>query len=104
MAFRKPAEPATMAHMTSYEPDPETAKIFARYKQAAEVIKRDRPRVLAAAEEAIRDGATNPQLAALTGMTDQTFRNIATRIGVDNRVKPPTVGAEAEARRAQQAD
>jgi hypothetical protein len=84
----------------SYEPDPATAKLFARYKQAAEIIRNDKKRVLAAAEEAIRNqAATSPELAALTGMSGQTFRTLAEKIGVDIRVKPPTTGPEAEARR-----
>jgi hypothetical protein len=85
----------------SYEPDPETAKLFATYKQAAEIVKRDKKRVLAAAEAAIRDHrATSPELVSLTGMSGQTFRTMAERLGVEIRVKPPTVGAEAEAKRA----
>ncbi len=89
-----------MAIMSPYEPDPKTAKLFARYKQAAEVIKHDKKPVLAAAEDAIRQGASSPELAALTGMSGQTFRTLAEKIGVDIRVKPPTVGPEAQARRA----
>ena len=85
----------------SYEPDPATAKLFARYKQAAEIIKNDKPHVLKAAEAAIRDHhASSPELAKLTGMSGQTFRTMAERLGVDIRTKPPTTGPEAEARRA----
>lgn len=87
----------------SYEPDPKTAKLFARYKQAAEVIRTEKRPVLKAAEDAIRQGATSPELASLTGMSGQTFRTLAEKIGVDIRTKPPTVGPEAEARRAQAA-
>lgn len=90
----------TMTPMSSYEPDPATAKLFAQHKTAAQTVKRTRKPVMAAAEEAIRAGATNQELAELTGMTDETFRKLAERIGVDNRQKAPTVGREAEQRRA----
>lgn len=86
--------------MTSYEPDPKTAKLFARHKQATETIRDTKKDVTAALEDAIRQGATSPQLSALTGMSTQTIRNIAERIGVDIRLKAPTVGREVEARRA----
>lgn len=90
-----------MAIMSDYEPDPETAKLFARYKQAAEIIKNDKPDVLKAAEAAIRDHrASSPELAKLTGMSGQTFRTMAERLGVDIRTKPPTTGPKAEAQRA----
>ena len=85
--------------MTSYEPDPKTAKLFARHKQATETLKETKKPVAAAVEEAIRRGATSPQLAALTGLSTQAIRNAAERIGVDIRVKAPTVGPEAEARK-----
>lgn len=86
--------------MSSYEPDPKTAKLFARHKQATETIRDTKKPVAEAVEDAIRNGATSPQLAKLTGMSTQAIRNIAERIGVDIRVKAPTVGPEAEARRA----
>jgi hypothetical protein len=86
--------------MSSYEPDPKTAKLFARHKQATETLRDTKKPVAEAVEDAIRQGATSPQLAALTGMTTQTIRNIAERLGIDIRVKAPTVGREAEALRA----
>ncbi|MFE2407033.1 hypothetical protein ACFXDE_01680 [Kitasatospora sp. NPDC059408] len=85
--------------MTAYEPDPQTAKLFAQHKTAAQIVKRTRKPVLAAAEAAVRAGATNQQLAELTGMSDETFRKLAERIGVDNRQKAPTVGREVEAKK-----
>jgi nucleotide-binding universal stress UspA family protein len=91
------ATSATIAAM-AYEPDPATAKLFARHKQAAQTIKETREPVLEAAEQAIRQGATNPELAKLTGMSGETFRKLAEKLGVDNRVKLPTVGPEAAAR------
>lgn len=89
-----------MTPMSSYEPDPKTAKLFARHKQATETIRDTKKDVTSALEDAIRQGATSPQLSALTGMSTQTIRNIAERIGVDIRVKAPTVGREVEAKRA----
>lgn len=89
-----------MAHMTSYEPDPKTAQIFARYKRAHETERELKPGMRDAAANAIRAGASNQELAALTDLTSEFFRKLAIEIGVDNRRKAPTVGREAEARRA----
>jgi hypothetical protein len=86
--------------MTSYEPDPKTAQLFTRYKRAVETERDLKPQVREASEEAIRAGASNQELAALTGLTAEYFRKIATAIGVDNRRRAPTVGREVEARRA----
>lgn len=85
--------------MTSYEPDTKTAGLFARYKRAYETERDLKPEMRTAAEEAIRDGASNQELAALTGLTPEYFRKIATAIGVDNRRRAPTVGREVEARK-----
>lgn len=100
VAFRVATKSETIGAMTTYEPDPQTAKLFAQHKTAAQTVKRTRKPVLTAAEDAIRAGATNQQLAELTGMSDETFRKLAEKIGVDNRQKAPTVGREVEARRA----
>jgi hypothetical protein len=83
----------------TYEPDTDDAQLFARHKKAQQTIKETRKPVREAAERAIRAGATNQELAALTGLTAETFRTLAEKIGVDNRQKAPTVGAEAAARR-----
>jgi hypothetical protein len=89
-----------MTHMTAYEPDPKTGQLFANYKRAYEAERKLKPQVREAAEAAIRAGASNQELAALTGLTSEFFRKIATDIGVDNRRKAPTVGREVEAKRA----
>lgn len=89
-----------MATMTSYEPDPKTAQIFARYKRAHEAERELKPGMRTAAATAIRDGASNQELAALTDLTPEFFRKLAIEIGVDNRRKAPTVGREADAKRA----
>jgi hypothetical protein len=86
--------------MTSYEPDAKTAQLFARYKRAVETERDLKPDMRAAAEEAVRAGASNQELAALTGLTSEYFRKLAEKIGVDNRRRAPTVGAEAAARKA----
>ncbi|MDH6141126.1 hypothetical protein P3T35_003139 [Kitasatospora sp. GP30] len=90
--------------MTSYDPDTKTAQLFTRYKRAVETERELKPQVRDAAEEAIRAGASNQELAALTGLTAEFFRKIATAIGADNRRRVPTVGAEAEARLAAKAE
>ncbi|MGW2371758.1 hypothetical protein [Kitasatospora sp. NPDC001683] len=89
----------TMTGMTSYEPDPATAKTFASYKRAYEAERDLKPKMRQQAEEAIRAGASNQELAALTGLTPEYFRKLATAIGVDNRRRAPTVGREVEAAR-----
>lgn len=86
--------------MSSYEPDPDTARLFTRHKQAAKTLKDTKKPVTEAVERAIRQGATSPELAEMTGLSGQTIRNIAEKIGVDIRLKPPTVGREVEAKRA----
>lgn len=86
--------------MSSYEPDTKDAALFAKHKAARKVIKDTRAPVMSAAERAIRGGATNQELAEWTGLTAENFRKLAETLGIDNRVKAPTVGREAEARRA----
>lgn len=88
-----------MYAMTSYEPGPRAAQLFARYKRAHQTERELKPDMREAAMEAIRAGASNQELAALTDLTPEFFRKIAIEIGVDNRRKAPTVGREAEARR-----
>jgi hypothetical protein len=81
----------------TYEPDTDDAQLFTRHKRARQTIKETRAPVMAAAERAIRAGASNQELAALTGLTPETFRTLAEKIGVDNRRRAPTVGREVEA-------
>jgi hypothetical protein len=88
-----------MTDMTSYEPDPATAKIFTSYKRAYEAERDLKPKMREMAEVAIRAGASNQELAALTGLTSEYFRKLAASIGVDNRRRAPTVGREVEAAR-----
>lgn len=93
----------TMTPMTGYEPDTKTTQLFSRYKKAYETERDLKPQIREAAETAIRAGASNQELAALTGLTPEFFRKIATAIGADNRRRAPTVGAEAQARLAAKA-
>jgi hypothetical protein len=99
MAFPMANKRETMTDMTSYEPDPTAAKTFASYKRAYEAERDLKPTMREAAEQAIRAGASNQQLAKLTGLTSEYFRKLAERIGVDNRRRAPTVGREVEAAR-----
>ena len=106
MAYPLATTRETMTPMTSHEPDPaytpdtDTAQLFARYKRTLETERTLKPKVREAAEHAIRAGASNQELAALTGMTPEYFRKLATAIGVDNRRRAPTVGREVEAQKA----
>ena len=86
--------------MSSYEPDPKDAALFAKHRAARKVIKDTRKPVMEAAERAVRGGATNQELAEWTGLTAENFRKLAESLGVNNRVKAPTVGREVEAKRA----
>ncbi|MFF0409146.1 hypothetical protein ACFYUY_01755 [Kitasatospora sp. NPDC004745] len=99
VAFPVANKHETMTRMTSYEPDPSAAKTFASYKKAYEAERDLKPRMKEVAEGAIRTGASNQELAALTGLTPEYFRKLAAAIGVDNRRRAPTVGREVEAAR-----
>lgn len=103
LAFRL-AKSACDHGLMTYEPDTDETQLFARHKRARQTIKETRKPVMEAAERAIRAGATNQRLAELTGLTAETFRTLAEKIGVDNRAKAPTVGREAQARRASASD
>lgn len=103
LAFRVAKTVCDHSPMTAYEPDPTDTKLFARHKQARDTIRTTRKPLREASIRALRDGATNQELAALTGLTPEHFRKLAEEIGVDNRQKPPTVGREAEAAKARTA-
>lgn len=91
LAFRLAIEACDHAPMT-YEPTTEDAQLFARHKRARDTIKATRKPVMEAAERAMRDGASNQQLAEMTGLTAETFRTLADKLGIDNRQRLPTVG------------
>lgn len=88
---------ATMTPMTStYEPDDEATRLYARYKRARDTEAELKDPVRQQAEKDLRAGATVGQLAKLTGLTPEYFRRIARTIGVE-RKRPPTVGKLAAA-------
>ncbi|MFE9735444.1 GIY-YIG nuclease family protein [Streptomyces sp. NPDC005863] len=75
------------------------AELYAKYRKALEERRALEPQIKAIAARALREGAPVGQLAKLTGMTPEVFRRIARTEGVQRR-REPTVGREAEAKRA----
>lgn len=82
---------------SDYTPDEREAQTFARFKRANDTAKELLPEVKELAAGALQRGASVGQLAKLTGLTDELFRRIARAEGVE-RLRPPTVGREVEAR------
>lgn len=74
-----------------YNPPPDDADTFARYKTAYEAERALKPGMLESADRALQGGATVGQLAAWTGLTPEVFRRRARVLGVE-RKRPPTVG------------
>lgn len=82
----------------TYEPDEETAALFARYRRAKELEETLRPQVKERAIREMRDAdATVGALHRLTGMTDEVFRRLARENDIDRR-REPTVGKDAPKR------
>lgn len=93
----KPTTCATMTPMASnYTPNDDVAKLFARYKRHYEGERALKPEMIEMAKRELHAGASNSDLAKLTGLTDEFFRRIARAEGIQ-RKRPPTVGKEAEA-------
>jgi len=87
--------------MTSdYTPGEEATRLYARHKRFHEGALELRDRVKEQAAKDLLNGATPAQLAKLTGLSDEFFRRIARSVGAE-RKRPPTVGREVEAKRAQ---
>lgn len=83
---------------TDYEPDEDTAALFARYKRAYMTEKQLRPLIKKVAPGEMRDkGATVGRLAELTGLTDEVFRRIGRANDIE-RLREPTVGKDAKAK------
>jgi hypothetical protein len=83
-----------MSSMATYRPtDAERAALFARYKRAKTVIADFDELVKEAAVEEMHAGATTRQLAEVTGLSEETLRQLARGAGVA-RKRPPTVGRE----------
>lgn len=80
---------------TDYEPDEETAALFAQYKRARATERKLLPLVKKAAPAEMRKGATVGLLAELTGLTDEVFRRIG-RANEIERLRKPTVGKDAK--------
>lgn len=95
VAFTMAVRRETIGPMTT---DADDDRALARYKRARATVRELEPEMREIAKRRLRAGATNKQLAEDTGLTPEFFRKLARDIGADNRVKPPTVGPEAEAR------
>lgn len=80
---------------TSYQPDDDTAALYASYKRHLEAERELRDQVREAATRDLKAGAGVGDLAKLTGMTPEVFRRIARAEGIERR-RAPTVGREAE--------
>lgn len=74
----------------TYTPEPDTTRLFARYKHARETEIKLRDEVRAAAATELLAGASVGQLAKATGLTPEYFRRIAREHGVELK-RPPTV-------------
>lgn len=80
---------------TDYEPDEETAALYARYKRARALEKQLLPLVKKSAPDEMRKGATVSRLAELTGLTDEVFRRLGRAHEIE-RLREPTVGKDAK--------
>ena len=81
----------TMPRMasSSYTPPEHAADLFAEYRAAVETARRLKPQVRQVAEEELRRGVTAGQLAHATGETDEVYRRLARRLGIEQK-RPPT--------------
>lgn len=86
-----------------WTPDDEAERLYGRYKRALETERELKDPVREQATRDLKAGASVTQLAKLTGMTPEVFRRIARAEGVE-RKREPTVGREAEAKKAQTGD
>lgn len=84
------------AMATDYEPDPDAAEVFARYKAHYEGERALKPEMREYAAQELKAGATVGQLAKATGLTPEVFRRMARDLGVE-RLRPPTVSKLAKA-------
>lgn len=89
-----------MTPMSTWSPDDETARLYARYKRALETERELRDQVKAQAGADLLAGAKVAELAKLTGMTPEVFRRIARTVGAE-RLREPTVGKDAKPRAAE---
>jgi hypothetical protein len=80
---------------TDWEPDEETAALYARFRRARTTYEQTLKQVKDTAPGKLREGATAGRLAKLTGLTDEVFRRIARDNDIE-RLREPTVGKDAK--------
>lgn len=80
---------------TDWEPDEETAALYARYRRTRAALDQMLKQIKDTAPDQMRDGATAGRLAKYTGLTDEVFRRIARENGIE-RLREPTVGKDAK--------
>lgn len=69
--------------MSGMTPDEETAKVFEKYRRHLKGEREMRPDVMARALELLRAGMGTGRLSDLTGKTDETFRTLARKHGIE---------------------
>lgn len=80
---------------TDWEPDEETAALYARFKRIRAAHDQMLKQIKEGAPSQLRAGATAGRLSKLTGLTDEVFRRIARDNDID-RLREPTVGKDAK--------
>lgn len=86
----------------SYKPRDDIAALFARHKRQKAALARLTDLVKQQAVEEMRDfGATTADLAERTGLSDETFRRLARKHGIE-RLREPTVGRDAKPKAARE--
>lgn len=85
--------------MATYDPDPETAALFTRFKRTHQTHRDLLKAVKKVAPAEMRKGATVGQLHAMTGLAEEVFRRIARDEGIE-RLREPTVGKDAKPKTA----
>lgn len=86
-------------HATRPLNNPEAERLYAEHRWNLEEARALLPEVRERAAEDLQAGSTPAELAKLTGLSDEFFRRIARSVGAE-RKREPTVGREAEAKRA----
>lgn len=86
---------------SDYTPTDEAARLYAQHKRHHEKAAELRDEVKEQAAKDLLAGAKPVELAKLTGLSDEFFRRIARSVGAE-RKREPTVGREAEAKKAAQ--
>ncbi|AZM51839.1 hypothetical protein DMA15_03920 [Streptomyces sp. WAC 01529] len=74
-------------------PDEEMAKRFEKYRRHLKAEREMRPGIMADALEMLRRGAGTQALADWTGKTDETFRTLARKHGIE---PPPEYKSRSE--------